>query len=283
MALSDVSIERPVLTWMMSLALIVFGVLGYNRLGVDQFPNMEFPVLSVSATLEGASPEGMEEDVTDVLEEYFNTIAGVRSIDSTSRSGATTIAVEFELGTDLDIAAQEVRDKVAIARRELPLDIDPPIVANFNPNDQPVLWIPLESQRRVVETSEFARRQMNPYLETIKGVAGVAMFGRRDRNIRIWLDGDALRARGLASSDVLDAIHREHVEVPGGSVESDRVDYAVKTDSEFATIEELERLVVANVDGAFELDDTFSEGSVHRAINKLIIIESNSGQRVRLS
>jgi hydrophobe/amphiphile efflux-1 (HAE1) family protein len=248
--LSEVSIERPVLTWMMILALIVFGVLGYNRLGVDQFPNMEFPVLSVTAVLQGASPEGMEEDVTDVLEEQLNTIAGVRTITSTSSEGSAQIAVEFQLGTDIDVVIQEVRDKVALARRDLPLDLEPVIVGNFNPNDQPVLWIPIESERSMVETSEFVKRQMNPYLETIPGVAGVAMFGRRDRNIRIWLDGDEMRARGLGASDVLEAIRREHVEAPGGEVQSTRVEYSVRTDAEFRTVADLETLVVSHADGS---------------------------------
>jgi HAE1 family hydrophobic/amphiphilic exporter-1 len=243
--LSDVAIRRPILTWMMTLALVVFGVLGFLRLGVDQFPNMEFPVLTVQAVLEGATPEGMEEDVTDVLEERLNTIGGVRQIRSTSYQGVALIVVEFELGTDLDIAAQDVRDKVALARVELPTNLDPPVVGTFDPNETPVLWIPFDTQRPVVETSELVRRQVNPALETIPGVAGVAMFGRRDRNIRIWLDGQQLRARGLAASDVLAALQREHVEMPGGSVESERVDYSVKTDAEFRSVEEMERLVVA--------------------------------------
>jgi HAE1 family hydrophobic/amphiphilic exporter-1 len=218
--LSEVSIHRPILTWMMTLALIVFGVLGFMRLGVDQFPNLEFPVLTVQAGLEGATPEGIEEDVTDVLEEHLNTIGGIRSIRSTSYQGVALIVVEFELGTDLDIAAQDVRDKVALARVALPTALDPPVVGTFDPNDSPDLWIPFDSRRPVVETSESVRRQVNPYLETIPGVAGVAMFGRQDRNIRIWLDGDALRARGLAATDVLGALQREHVETPGGRVES---------------------------------------------------------------
>ncbi len=250
MALSDVAIHRPILTWMMTLALLVFGVLGFMRLGVDQFPNMDFPVLTVQAALEGATPEGMEEDVTDVLEENLNTIAGVRSIRSTSYQGVALIVVEFDLDTDLDIAAQDVRDKAALARVELPVTLEPPVVGTFDPNDTPVLWIPFDSHRSVVETSEAVRRQVNPYLETIPGVAGVAMFGRLDRNIRIWLDGDALRARGLAATDVLGALQREHVEMPGGAVESGRVDYSVKTDAEFRTVAEMETLVVAHHDGA---------------------------------
>ncbi len=250
MTLSDISIRRPILTWMMTLALIVFGMLGYQRLGVDQFPNMEFPVLAVVATLEGASPEGMEEDVTSVLEEHLNTIAGVRSIQSTSFQGASQIIVEFELGVDMEVAAQDMRDKVARARFELPDDIETPIVEKFDPNDQPVLWVPLRFTRSQTEVSEFVRRQIKPALETIPGVAGLAIFGRLDRNIRIWLDVDALRARGLAASDVVAAIGREHVEVPGGVVESDRVDYAVRTDAEFRTTAELERLVVSHEGGA---------------------------------
>ena len=216
--LSEVSIRRPILTWMMTLALVMFGVLGFLRLGVDQFPNMEFPVLTVQAALEGATPEGIEEDVTDVLEEHLNTIGGVRSIRSTSYQGVALIVVEFELGTDLDVAAQDVRDKVALARVALPTALEPPVVGTFNPNDSPVLWIPFDSRR--AGRSRPARRcgaRSIRIMETIPGVAGVAMFGRQDRNIRIWLDGDALRARGLAATDVLGALQREHVETPGGA------------------------------------------------------------------
>ena len=250
MTLSDLSIDRPVLTWMMILALIVFGVLGYNRLGVDQFPNMEFPVLSVTSILDDATPEGVEEDVTDVLEENFNTIAGVRKISSTSFRGASMIQVEFELGTDLDVAAQEVRDKVAQARYELPSEVEPPMVDSFNPNDSPILWIPLRTSKSAVVTMEAVKRQINPRFETIKGVAGVEIFGGLERNIRIWLDGDALRARQLSPMDVYQAFKREHVELPAGKVEGSRVEYAVKTDAEFETIHGLERMVVSQGSGA---------------------------------
>jgi HAE1 family hydrophobic/amphiphilic exporter-1 len=250
MSLSDLSIDRPVLTWMMILALIVFGILGYNRLGVDQYPNMEFPVLTVSATLEGATPEGIEEDVTDVLEEHLNTVAGVRNLESTSYRGAAVITVEFDLGTNLDIAAQNVRDQVAQARRELPVDLEPPIVGTFDPNDQPILWIPLNISTTATEASEFVKRRIIPYLESIPGVAGIVLFGEMDRNVRIWLHGDALRARALSAVDVLHALRREHVELPAGAIEGDRIQYAVRTDAEFHTIEELEGMVVATIDGA---------------------------------
>lgn len=250
MSLSDLSIERPILTWMMILALIVFGVLGYNRLGVDQYPNMEFPVLTVTATLEGATPEGIEEDVTDVLEEQLSTVAGVRNIESTSYRGSSVIKVEFNLGTDLDIAAQNVRDKVALARKWLPRAVEAPVVGTFNPNDQPILWIPLKITSTATVASEFVRRRINPFLETIPGIAGVSVFGRQDRNIRIWLDGDELTARRLSAVDVLDALRRQHVELPAGVIEGNRLQYSVRTAAEFRSIRELEGMVVAQVDGA---------------------------------
>ena len=246
----DVFIRRPILTLMLTLSLIVFGVLGYQRLGVDQFPDMDFPIVTVSAQMEGASPEVIEQDVTDVLEEHLNTIAGVRQLRSKSYHGTSVITVEFELGRDIDIAAQDVRDKVARARYQLPEDVEPPVVDKEDFGDEPVLWVPVNSDRPLVEASEYVRHFMKPRLETIQGVASVVLFGERERAIRIWLDGEQLRARGLAATDILDAVRREHVELPGGEVESDRVEYSVKTDAEFRTVAELQRLIIAYVDGA---------------------------------
>ena len=250
MTISDLSIQRPVLTWMMMLSLVVFGVLGYNRLGVDQFPEMEFPTVVVSSFLEGASPEGIEEDVTDVLEEQINSIGGVRSLRSTSSPSSSLIVVEFELGTDIDVAVQDVRDKVAVARFQLPPELEPPVIGRMNPTDQAIMWIPVNSSRSTVETSEYVRRHIKPAIETIPGVASVIVFGRLDRNIRIWLDGDALRARGLGANDVLIALKRQHVEVPGGKLEGALIEYSVKTDAEFESVAELERLIVAHVNDA---------------------------------
>ncbi len=246
MTLSDVAIQRPILTWMVTLALIVFGVLGYSRLGLDQYPNMEFPVLTVIAVLPGASPETVESSVVDVIEEQVTTLSGVRSVRSKSQQGGAQIIVEFGLGADLDVMAQELRDAIAIARLELPTELEPPVVRSFNPNDIPVLWFPLESHASVAEITDFAERHLSPLLETIPGVAGLQMFGDRARNIRIWLDGEALRAHGLAASDVVGALARQHVDAPGGALESGRMEYSVRTDAEFHTIEELESLVVAH-------------------------------------
>jgi HAE1 family hydrophobic/amphiphilic exporter-1 len=235
---------------MMTSALVVFGLLGYVRLGVDQFPTMEFPVVAVTAMLEGASPEVVEEDVTDVLEEYVNTISGVRTLQSKSLQGISQVIVTFELDRDLDTAAQDVRDKVSQARRELPVDVEPPMVEKFAMGDFPIMWLPLLSDRSAVANTEYLKYSVKPRLETIDGVGAAPIFGGRERNIRIWLSGEALTARGLASSDVIAALRREHVEVPGGQVESRGLQYSVKTDAQFRTLEELESLVVAWMDDA---------------------------------
>jgi HAE1 family hydrophobic/amphiphilic exporter-1 len=243
--LSDISIERPVLTWMMMVALGVFGVLGYNRLGVDQFPEMEFPVVTVDATLEGATPEGIEEDVTDPLEERFTTISGIRTIRSSSFQGAARIEIEFVLGTDLDVAVQDVRDEVAQAMEVLPREIETPTVTRSSSSGRAILYAPFFSELPLVQVSEYVDRVVKPQIDTIPGVAGAVVFGMRERNIRIWVDSQKLRARGLAASDLIQAIGREHVDRPAGFIEGSSVEWTVKTDAEFKSIDALEGMIVS--------------------------------------
>lgn len=227
------------------VAIGVFGLLGYNRLGVDQFPKMEFPVVSVDAALDGASPEGVEEDVTDVLEERFTTISGVRTIRSSSFQGAARIEIEFVLGTDVDVAVQDVRDEVAQAMETLPKEIQTPSVTRSNSSGRPVLYAPFFSDLTLVQLSEYVERVVKPQIDTIPGVAGAEIFGKRDRNIRIWVDSQELRSRGLAASDLIRALKREHIDLPAGFIEGPSVEWTVKTDAEFKTIAELEGMVVS--------------------------------------
>jgi HAE1 family hydrophobic/amphiphilic exporter-1 len=241
----DVFIRRPVLTWMLTLSLVVFGVLGFVRLGVDQYPKMDLPRVNVSSVLEGADPEVMEEDVTEVLEEQLNTISGVKRLESRSRQGLSSISVEFELGTDLDAATQDVRDRVARARWELPKELEPPVVEKLDVSGFPIMWLPIMTERPQVEASEYVKDHVKPRVETVPGVAGIEVFGRMDRQIRIWLDGEALRARGLAATDVIAALRREHVERPGGLVQGDWIEFAVKTAAEYSTVAELADMVIA--------------------------------------
>jgi HAE1 family hydrophobic/amphiphilic exporter-1 len=244
-SLSDLSINRPVLTWMMVLALATFGVLGFVRLGVDRYPDMEFPFVGVSVELEGASPSAMEDEVVDPLEEAFATIEGVRHIRSESGQGQARVMLEFELEHDLDTAAQDVRDKLNASMRRLPRDIEPPSLGKADYSQFPIIFAPISSDLPATVTTEYVNERIKPALESIPGAAGVQMFGARERNIRIWIDPAALRARGLAVSDVLGAMRREHVERPGGFVEGESVEWALKTDAEFRSVAELENMIVS--------------------------------------
>jgi HAE1 family hydrophobic/amphiphilic exporter-1 len=243
--LSDLSIRRPVFTWMMVLALATFGVMGLRDLGVDRFPKMEMPFVGVHLEMPGASPGAMEEDVVDVLEEQFATLEGLRHMKSESSHGVAQIVMEFELEVDVDVAAQDVRDKLNFALQELPKDLEPPSIGKYDPSIFPIVWAPISSSLPPTETTEYVERHIKPFAERIPGVAGVSIYGARERNIRIWIDAEALRARNLATSDLLAALRREHVDRPGGFVEGDRLEWSVKTDAEFASVEELRTMVVA--------------------------------------
>ncbi|MGE4653409.1 MAG: efflux RND transporter permease subunit [Myxococcota bacterium] len=245
MSLSDLSIDRPVLTWMMTLALATFGVLGFMRLGVDRYPDMTFPFVGVMVTLEGAAPSAMEDEVVDVLEESFSTIEGVRRIYSNSGQGMAQVMMEFELEIDMDVAANDVRDKLNIVMDELPEEMDPPALGKADFSQFPVIYAPISSDLSPAETTTYVKRHVKPVIESIPGVARIALYGAQERNIRIWVDPDALRARNLTVSDLLAALRREHVERPGGYVEGSAVEWALKTDAEFRSVAGLERMVVS--------------------------------------
>ena len=245
MSLSDLSIDRPVLTWMMTLALATFGVLGLARLGIDRYPDMTFPFVGVMVSLEGASPTTMEDEVVDPLEEAFATIEGVRHTYSTSAQGMARVMLEFELEHDLDVAAQDVRDKINMSLRDLPDEINPPVLGKADYSIFPIIYAPITSELPVTETTEYIDRHIRPLIESIPGAAGAEIYGDLERNIRIWIDPDALRARDLSVSDVLSALRREHVDRPGGFVEGSTVDWALKTDAEFRSIDELGAMVIS--------------------------------------
>ena len=245
MSLSDVAIDRPVLTWMLVLALATFGVLGFKRLGVDRYPDMEFPFVGVQVFMDGASPTTLEDEVIEPLEEAFATIEGVRHTYSEATHGAARVMMEFELGHDLDIAAQDVRDKLNARMDELPDDIEPPSVGKADYSQFPIVYAPITTDLSITETTEYIDRHLKPVAESIPGAAGAVLYGGRERNIRIWMDPAALRARKLSVSDVLAAIRREHVERSGGVVEGKTVEWAIKTSAEFETVDELAAMVVS--------------------------------------
>ena len=174
MTLSDISIKNPVFAWMVMAALIIFGALGFSRMGLSQLPDVDFPVLTITTTWVGASPETMESAVADVLESSVMSVAGIRNVKSTCQEGLATISIEFELSKDIDVALQEVQTKIAQAQRTLPTDIDPPIVTKSNPEDQPIVWAALTGTRPLREMMLFVRDHLRDRLTTVPGV-GVPM------------------------------------------------------------------------------------------------------------
>jgi HAE1 family hydrophobic/amphiphilic exporter-1 len=243
--LADLSIRRPVFAVMLVGSLVVLGGVSIPRLGVDLWPRVEFPIVTVQTFLSGAAPETMEREVTEILEESINTIEGIRSLRSQSSDSLSLLFVEFELEYDVQEKAQQVREKVAAVRAELPDDVEEPIVDRVDPDAAPVLGIMLAGPYSIREVSEFADKRVKPRLERLRGVGSVTLVGARPREIRIWLDPLRLSGYGLAVDDVISALRSEHVELPGGRIETARAEYALKTEGKLRSAEEFAAVVLA--------------------------------------
>ena len=249
MFITDIAIRRPVTTFMMMLALVVFGVVGYVRLGVDQYPDVDFPVVTVTTIFEGASPDVVEENVTDVIEEEITTIEGIRKLSSISSHGASVIMIEFDLERDIDLASQDVRDRINRVMRRLPQDVEIPSVDKFDLQAQPIMWIAVSGSKPIYEVTAYAEDVLKTRLEGIKGVGSIIVGGKQDRTIRIWLDRKRLEKRGITVHDVVDALRRENVDIPGGFMESREIEFTVKTEGEFPGVESFNELIIVNRNG----------------------------------
>lgn len=244
MKLTDTSIGRPVFAVMLIGGIVVFGLLAIPRLGVDLFPRVEFPLVTVTSVLEGASPETVEREVSQVLEESINTIEGISILRSQSSDSLSLMFIEFELDYDVHEKAQEVRDMVALARGDLPRDLEPPVVARVDPDATPILAVMVAGPHDIRELSEFADKKIKPRLERVAGVGNVTLVGDRRREIRIWVDPIRLSGYSLAVDDVVAAIQREHVEFPGGRIETAQREYVVKTKGKLTSAERFGDIVV---------------------------------------
>ncbi|MCD4749368.1 MAG: efflux RND transporter permease subunit, partial [Thermoanaerobaculales bacterium] len=248
MNLSEIAIRRPVFTLMLMLALVVFGVLGYQTLPVNLLPSLDVPIVTVITILPGASPEVMESDVTDVLESAVNTIEGIKSLTSFSGQGVSQITVTFTLDREINIAAQDVRDKVSGAVGQLPLDAEQPIVQKLDINSQPMLWLAVAGlDNRTL--SDYADQVIKPKLQSVSGVGNIFMGGFQERMVRLWIDRDRLAAHSLSVNDVIAAIGRENLELPGGIIEGENTELAVRNLGLFDSVEDFDRMIVATVDG----------------------------------
>jgi HAE1 family hydrophobic/amphiphilic exporter-1 len=244
MTLSDLSIKNPVFAWMLMIGLIVFGLVGYRGLGVSQLPDVDFPVLTVNLTWEGAAPEVMETEVTDTIEDVVMGVQGIREVSSVSRQGSASVTIEFELNRDIDVALQEVQTKIAQAQRNLPKDLDPPVVSKSNPEDQPILWLALSGERDARFLMEYTRDHVKDRFTTIPGVGEVFLGGYVDPNLRVWVNADRLRDRELTVQDVLSAITAQHAEVPAGRIETAESERNVRVLGEASDVEAFRRIQI---------------------------------------
>jgi len=250
MWLADTSIKRPVFATMVILGLVVLGIVSYPRIGVDLFPKIDFPMVNITTTLKGASPEIMDIDVTDKIEGAVNTINGVKSIVSTSTEGVSVVTVEFVLERDIDLAVQDVREKVSAIRGQLPRDIDEPIIQKIDPDAMPVMWIAFYGERPIRELSTYADEVLKEQFQRINGVGGIWLGGLRLRQVRLWLDSDRLSAYQITAHDVMRALQRENVELPGGRIEGKTKEYLIKIKGEFLRPEDFNDLIITYYKGS---------------------------------
>src|SRR5262245_18071938 len=247
MRFADVFIRRPVFATMLVLSLVVVGMFSYLDLGLDLFPNIDFPIVTVTTTLKGAGVEEMETGVTKVLEEAINTIEGIDELRSTTKEGISQIVVQFVLEKSRDVAAQDVRDKVSSVLSQLPVGTDPPVVDKFDVDAVPVMSVAIAGKTSLRAGTELARKQIKEDIETLSGVGQVIMIGGHERAVNIYVDPDRLTAQGLSIGHLRDAIAQQNLELPGGRLDQTRRELVVRTMGRIETVPEFDDLIVAHV------------------------------------
>ena len=246
MTISELSIRRPVLATVFILIIFLLGVIGYTYLGVREYPNIDNPIITVNTSYPGANAEIIENQITEPLEQNINGIPGIRSLTSSSSQGSSRITVEFELSVDLETAANDVRDKVSRAQRYLPRDCDPPTVSKADADASPILQISVQSEKRsLLELSEIAELTVKEQLQTISNVSAVEIWGEHRYSMRLWLDPARMAAYRVTPMDVKDAIDKENVELPSGSIEGDNVELTIRTLGLMQSPEEFNNLIRA--------------------------------------
>ena len=245
MNISELSIRRPVLSTVMTLIILLFGFIGYNSLGVREYPSVDNPIISVSCSYPGANADVIENQITEPLEQNINGIPGIRSLSSTSSQGSSRINVEFELSVDLETAANDVRDKVSRAQRYLPRDCDPPTVSKADADATPILMVTIGSDKRsLLEISEIADLTVKEQLQTIPDVSSVEIWGEKKYSMRLWIDPIKMAGYGITPMDVKNAVDRENVELPSGSIEGNTMELSIRTLGLMHTAEEFNNLII---------------------------------------
>ena len=246
MSLSTTSIRRPVFTIVINLMLILFGVIGYTFLGIREFPSIDPAIVSVRTNYSGANSDIIESQITEPLEKAINSIDGIRNITSSSNQGSSRITIEFNLSKNLEEAANDVRDKVSQAVRNLPDDIDsPPVVSKADADSDPILTMTVQSTARdQLELSDYAENVLSQRFQTIPGVSSVQIWGQKRFAMRLWLNPAKLASYGLTVSDVRNALNRQNIELPSGKVTGANTELVVKTIGNLSTEEQFNNLIV---------------------------------------
>ncbi|MGB4958259.1 MAG: efflux RND transporter permease subunit, partial [Saprospiraceae bacterium] len=250
MRLSEISIKRPVLATVMSLIIILFGIIGFFYLGVRDYPSVDAPVITVSTTYTGANSEVIISQITEPIEESINGIDGIRNITSNSSDGRSTITVEFDLDVDLETAANDVRDKVSRAQRNLPPDAEPPIVSKSDANAQSILSVTVQSsQRSLLELSEIGNNLFKERLQTIAGVSNISIWGEKRYSIKLIMDPAKMASKFVTPLDVRSAFQSANVELPSGRIDGDNTELTIRTVGRIGTVEEFNDMIIKATNG----------------------------------
>ncbi len=249
MSLPEISIRRHVLAWMISSVFVLLGIISFQKIGIDKFPTIDFPILTVTTTLQGASPEIIDSSITNLIEEAVNTTPGIESIKSQSSPGVSVVSVTFNLDKDIEVAFNEIQSKISQLARRLPDDIVPPVVRKVETNASAIMWLGLTGDRTVQQLNLYANNFLKKKLETVDGVGYVTLGGRRDRTIRINLLPEKMASLNITANDLILAFNNEHVQLPGGFLVRAQSEKMFKLDLEFHKIKDLREMIVAYRDG----------------------------------
>jgi HAE1 family hydrophobic/amphiphilic exporter-1 len=272
--LAELCVKRPVFAWVLILSLSVVGLFAFLRLGVDRFPNIDIPVVVITTRLPGAAPEQIETEVTDKIEEAVNTISGIDQLTSTSSEGVSQVVVNFVLEKDVDVAAQEVRDKVNRVIPLLPRTAIQPTIERLDPTASPVLTVAVTADKPLREITEYADKVLRRQLESSDGVGQVVVIGGRNRQINLWLNGERLRAYNLTVNEVARALQAQNVEVPGGRIDQGAQSVTLRTRGRVTTVDGFGDIVIREVAGhpvrlrdVAEIEDGMAEATSQASVN----------------
>ena len=252
MIISDLSVKRPVLASVFALLLIVFGVVSFDRLPLREYPDIDAPIVTVNVDYPGASASIVETRITQIIEDRIAGVEGIRFIDSRSTDGRSRTSIEFDINRDIDAAANDIRDRVSSVLDLLPPEADPPEIEKADSNDDVIMWLNLASETMTTpELSDYANRFLVDRFSAVDGVARVQLGGSREYAMRVWIDRQALAARDLTVTDIEEALRRENIEAPAGSIESSQRIFTVRIDRPFLATEDFASLVLAEGDDGY--------------------------------